>query len=76
MALQLNAAAGRPFGLSTAGWALDLLMVMDDDAVVLDRGDRVLVLLAVGIELRSLEIDVISLPGQRREAHVHLRSNL
>src|ERR1043166_3571715 len=76
VALQLNAAATRAFGFSAAGRSFQLLMIMDDDAVVLNCGHGVFGLLAVGARMGGLEINVIGLPGQRRKTHIHLRRGL
>ena len=49
---------------------------MDEHAVVLHGEGGVLGLLAVSIELRLGELDVVGLPGERGEAHVHERAVL
>ena len=74
MALQVEGSGSGDFGLEAAagGGALELEVVVDGHAVVDDRDDRVGGLLAVGIELGGGELDVIGLPLEGREAHVHL----
>src|SRR5207248_3748632 len=74
--LQLDAAATWTLRLSTSSRTLDLLFVVDEDAVLFDRGDGVFDFLAIGTKLRGLEIDVIGLPGQGWKAHVHLWRDL
>ena len=74
MALQVEGAGSGDFGLeaATGGRALEFEAVMDGDAVVADGDDGVGGLLAVLVELGGGEVDVVGLPLQGREAHVHL----
>lgn len=72
MALELHR-AGRAFGFLavSAGWAFDLQILVDDDAVVAE-GERCWRLLSI-VDHRVGELGVVGLPGERGEAHVHVR---
>ena len=74
MALQLEGSRRWDFSLKAAarGRALEREFILHDDAVVLHGEDRVIGLLAVGVKLGRRELDVVGLPLQRREAHIHL----
>src|SRR5471030_2679252 len=72
VALELDEAGGSffRFAAAAASRAIDFHVVVDDDAVVLDRGVRGLDGLApLGDGIG--EVDVVRLPGQRRQAHVY-----
>src|SRR5262245_17475338 len=63
-----RAALGREYP-PAAGWLFrQLHLLVDHHAIVLHRGYGRLGDLALGIELRHLVIDIISLPGERRES--------
>src|SRR4051812_19546999 len=68
--LELDRPRRRAFLLAGTGLVLQLVLVLDDDAVVPDGDDGVLGLLAGGVEPGRLEVDVVRLPPQRRVAHV------
>ena len=76
MALELDGAAGRVFLLAAAGGAGDFHLVVDEHVVVLHGDDGVLRLLAFAVELRGGEINVVGLPHEGRETHVHARLGL
>jgi len=49
--------------LSTAGRSFEFLLIVNEHSVVFDGGDGVFRLLAIRAELRSLEINIVCLPG-------------
>src|SRR5205085_1819946 len=67
------AAGGLAFLLRPARRAGDLVVLVDQDAVLADRDAGIADLLARGVEAGVLELDIVGLPGERREAHVHVR---
>ena len=70
MMLQVNGHGLRALGLSCTGLALDLLLVVNGEAVVEDRDDGVLGFLVVFVPASGLEMNVIGLPAQWWQAHV------
>src|SRR5690606_9635362 len=75
--LELNR-SGRAFWLVAmpARRPGDLYVVVNHHTIVFDRYPRILHLVAVFIAYGVGELHVVSLPGQRRSAHVHLRIGL
>src|SRR5579871_277616 len=76
MALELNGAGFGGFLLAATGRAGDFHVIVNEDAILPHGGDGVLGLFAVGVEARGLEINVVGLPGERREAGVEARFDL
>ena len=70
MMLQVNGHRLWTLDLSCTGLALDLLLVVNGEAVVEDRDDGVLGFLVVFAPASGLEMNVIGLPGQWWQAHV------
>src|SRR5581483_2822171 len=74
--LQVQRSRRGAFLLAAGGWAFGQLhLIVDDDAIVLDRDHGVLHLL-VALEAGGLEVDVVGLPRERRVAHVEQRLEL
>lgn len=59
--------AGGPFG------KFDI--IMNDHTVVTDGHPGIFCFLAISPELGSSKVDVVGLPGERRETHIHCRSS-
>ena len=73
MALELEGSGSGDFVLkaATRGGLLELKVILHDDAVMLHGEESAAGFLAVGIELGRGKLDVVSLPLEGREAHVH-----
>ena len=77
MALKLDRTAlGILRQTTTRSNAIQFEFVVNQDSVMFDRRDGILKFFTFRIILGRFEIDVISLPGQRRKAHIHQRLGL